>query len=98
MSGEDKRFGSLSEALTDVTKLTDRELDTHIAQLRDVACRFSEGKLKAPGGTSFGIDAIIPLIQIAVTEKTSRLSTRLAKVAIGIALLGLFIAIVGIWQ
>lgn len=99
MRGEEaKRMESLEEAFIDVTELSNQELDTHIAMLRDIAHRLSVGAVEAAGGNSYGIDAVIPLIHIAVAEKNSRASSRLAKVAIAIALAGVFIAAAGVWR
>ena len=100
MRGEDiSRMQSFEEVYVDIAGLSDKELDGHIAMLRKTAQYFSRGTLY--GGSTvgtLGIAEIIALIHVATAEKNSRASSRLAKLAIGIALVGVFIAAAGMWR
>lgn len=78
------------EMLVDLSRLKDRELDAHI-----------EGLMKTVRASAGDHDTQVvwmsSLLVIAAAEKNSRASSRLAKTAISIALVGVFIAAAGIW-
>lgn len=78
-------------AYKDVTKMTNRQLDKYINDLI-----FSTWDQELGWGRN--ISTYLFFLLNATAEKNARSSSRLAKIAIGIALLGLVIAIVGIWQ
>lgn len=78
------------EMLIDLSGMRDKELDTHIMQLMN-SIRASAGYYDTQ------VVWMSNLLSIAVAEKNSRASSRLAKTAISIALVSVFIAAAGIW-
>lgn len=90
MSGE-RQWIVIEDFRIDLTKLTDVELEQHMNKLRFT--RTHDQSYSSTSPLELGLHLIL-----AAAEKNSRSSARLAKTAIGIALLGLVIAIVGIWR
>ena len=74
----------------DLSRLSDKQLERYISDL------MSE-RVNKRTDVVFSVSEVMSLLSIAVAEKNSRASSRLAKTAISIALVCVFIAAAGIW-
>lgn len=87
----------IKDLYVNLTTLTDQQLESYIRSLLDIRPAI-ERNGKTATGLEISISEISILMVIAAAEKNSRASSRLAKVAIAIALAGVFIAAAGMWR